>query len=127
MLILVFLLFTVPAFAFDSSIMPSIERYCQTTRDPSHCLASWKDEARRFNQANEQEEAQRPRLAPAVTYDPLSLMAFMWMFPQPIYRPQFLPSTHSHWADVVVVPNMVKTPLLCQSYELGNVINTSCH
>ena len=127
MLTLVFLLFVlaIPAFAFDASTMQSVERYCQATTDPAHCLTSWKDEARRFKQANEREEVQRTRVAPAVAYDPLPLMAFMWMFPQPIYRPQFLPLTHSHWGDMDSV--RFSAPLNCQSVPFGNGVNTSCY
>lgn len=129
MLIVAFLIsiFAIPAFAFDDSTLQSIERYCQTTKDPAHCLASWKRDAQRSEQMDAREAAQRARPAPVGAADSLSLMAMMWMFPQSIYQPHFLPAAHSHWGNVVTMPNMVTMPLRCQSFALGNTINTSCY
>jgi len=45
-LLLVALLTPVPVFAFDASIMKSIEGYCLTTKNPQYCLTSFINDAR---------------------------------------------------------------------------------
>ena len=109
MLILVFLLLlATPAFAIDPTIMSSIERYCQTTNDPQHCLASFLHDAVTFNpKAQPELHAPMiwPMMLPSLTLPPLPYVDLV----APSVTPAFRPS------------------VACQTMPLGSQAYTSCY
>ena len=131
-LFLVALLLPIPTFAVDASTMSPIEGYCQTTKDPQQCLTSFIDDARAFAQARARDEERNFQLAlaresaRARTTDALALM---WLFSGPPYTPYQIPQALSSDSSLYHVPlqPLLRSPINCQSYALGNVVNTSCY
>ena len=127
------LLLPIPVFAFDTSIMPSIEGYCQTTKDPQRCLTSFIDDARAFEQAQARKEERDFQLALAresARAQATNALALMWLFSGSAYTPYQIPPAASHQSlySVPTLPlQLPRSPLNCQSYAFGNAVNTSCY
>ena len=139
-LALMTLLIPLPVFAFDTSIMPSIEGYCQTTKDPQRCLTSFIDDARAFEQAQARKEERDFQLALAresARAQATKALALMWLFSGSgsgsgsgsAYAPYQIPPAASSYPSLSSAPllSLPRAPINCQSYALGNVVNTSCY
>lgn len=131
-LALMTLLIPLPVFAFDTSIMPSIEGYCQTTKDPQRCLTSFLDDARAFEQAQARKEERDFQLALAresARAQTTNALALMWLFSGSAYAPYQIPPAASSYPSLSSAPllSLPRAPINCQSYALGNVVNTSCY
>lgn len=130
-LTLVALLIPIPVLAVDASTMKSIEGYCQTTNDPQQCLSSFLNDARAFAQAKARQEERDFQLALARESARATdnALALMWLFSSSTYTPyQIPPATSSHHSPYgpPTLP-LPRSPINCQSYVLGNAVNTSCY